>query len=108
MIMIAKYLQKQIIADDLKFQDNKLGSFVLTPYDPATHYLELSRSNYFHALIVLRHYVKIVSDHYFGERIGAKNVDLFMLTPSISSPMGPGSDSAPLPVQFGEFKSNLV
>ncbi len=64
--------------------------------------------NYYHALIVLRHYIKIISDFYFSEKQKAKNIDLFMFTPSVSSPMGPGSDSEPMPIKFGELNTFLV
>jgi aspartyl/asparaginyl-tRNA synthetase len=40
--------------------------------------------------------------------LGMKNVDLFMLTPSVSSPMGPGSDSEPIQVRIGDLDTNLV
>ena len=106
--MIPDYLRKQIKNDDLIFKDINQEPFVLPVYDPKTHYLELTRSGYFRALITLRHYIKAVSDYYFGVECGAKNIDLFMLTPSISSPMGPGSDSEAIPVKFGKFDSNLV
>ena len=56
----------------------------------------------------MRHYIKIASDYYFGVECGAKNIDLFMLTPSVSSPMGPASDSEPNLIKFGKYNSNLV
>jgi asparaginyl-tRNA synthetase len=31
-----------------------------------------------------------------------------MLTPSVSSPMGPGSDSEAIPIKFGKYNSNLI
>lgn len=106
--MIPAYLQDQIKNDDLKFKNTDLKSFALPIYDPKTHYLDLTRSVYFQALITLRHYIKIVSDYYFGVECGAKNIDLFMFTPSISSPMGSGSDSEAIPIKFGKYDSNLV
>jgi len=106
--MIPEDLRKQIKNDDVKFKDVNPRSFILPIYDPNTHYLELTRSGYFKALITLRHYIKVSSDYYFGVECGAKNIDLFMLTPSISSPMGPGSDSEPIPIKFGKYDSNLV
>jgi asparaginyl-tRNA synthetase len=106
--MIPDYIKKQINIDDLKFKDANRTSFVLPVYDPKTHYLELTRSKYFQAIIVLRHYIKVASDYYFGVECGAKNIDLFMITPSISSPMGPGSDSEAIPIKFGKYNSNLV
>lgn len=106
--MIPAYLTKKIKADDLKYKNLDLKLFVLPKYNPETHYLELTQSGYFNALITLRHYIKMASDYYFGIRQGAKNVDLFMLTSSVSSPMGPGSDSEAIPIKFGKFNSCLV
>ena len=106
--MIPKYLCNQIADDDLKFKSSNLKLFVLPEYNPKTHYLELTRSGYFQALITLRHYIKTISDYYFGVEQKAKNIDLFMLTPSISSPMGSGSDSEAIPIKFGKYNSNLV
>lgn len=106
--MIPNYLRNQIGNDDLIFKDLNQESFVLPMYDPKTHYLDLTRSGYFRTLITLRHYIKIVSDYYFGVECGAKNIDLFMLTLSISSPIGPGSDSEAIPIKFGKYNSNLV
>jgi len=106
--MIPDYLNDKIKNDDLKFKDTNSESFVLPLYDPKTHYLDLTRSGYFRALITLRHYITIVSDYYFGVECGAKNIDLFMLTPSISSPIGSGSDSEAIPVKFGKLNSYLV
>ena len=106
--MIPDYLHNQIKDDDLKFRGSNPESFVLPIYDSKTHYLELTRSGYFQALITLRHYIKAASDHYFGVEYGAKNIDLFMLTPSISSPMGPGSDSESIPIKFGKYDSSLA
>lgn len=106
--MISNYLKKQIRNDDIKFRGGDPNLFVLPEYNPETHYLELTRSGYFQALIILRHYIKIISDYYFGVEQKAKNIDLFMLTPSISSPMGPGSESEAIPIKFGKYNSNLV
>lgn len=106
--MIPNYILNQIEDDELKFRNTDLKSFALPIYDPKTHYLDLTRSGYFRALITLRHYIKVVSDYYFGIECRAKNIDLFMLTPSISSPMGSGSDSEAIPIKFGKYDSNLV
>lgn len=106
--MIPAYLRNQIKHDDLKFRDSNPEFFILPIYNPKTHYLELTRSGYFHALIILRHYVKIVSDYYFGVECEAKNIDLFMITQSVSSPMCHGSDSEAIPIKFGKYGSNLV
>jgi len=86
-----------------------LGSQALRPpaYQPDTYYRDLTKSDYFDALIMVRHYLKAASDAYFSA-MGAYNIDLFMFTPSISSPMGPGSDSEAVPIKFGELHTYLV
>lgn len=77
-------------------------------YNNKTYYKDLAKHEYFDALVTVRHYVKMASDVYFGEVIGAKNTDLFMMTPSVSSPMGPGSDSEVVPIKFGKLNTFLV
>lgn len=77
-------------------------------YDPKRHYLDIATHPYYHHLILLRHIVKTLSDSYMSEVADAKNIDLFMLTPSVSSPMGPGSDSEAIPIKFGRFTSYLT
>jgi asparaginyl-tRNA synthetase len=106
--MIPKHLLSDIHESDHKFKDLDKKLFILPEYKPETHYIELTRSKYFEGLIVLRHYLKVISDYYFSIECGAKNIDLFMLTPSISSPMGPGSNSESIPIKFGEYSSYLV
>lgn len=83
--------------------------FVNPPdYDPLTHYLEVAQSPYFRYLIDFRHIIKALCDGYMSETVGAKSIDLFMLTPSVSSPMGPGSDSEAIPIKFGKLTSYLT
>jgi asparaginyl-tRNA synthetase len=77
-------------------------------YDPLTHYIEVSRDDYYRNLVVFRHIIKMLCDDYMGNTIDAKNIDLFMLTPSVSSPMGPGSDSEAIPIKFGTLTSFLT
>lgn len=77
-------------------------------YNNKTYYKDVTRHEYYDALILVRHYIKIASDIYFDRVIGAQNVDLFMLTPSVSSPMGPGSDSEAIPIKFGKLDTYLV
>lgn len=86
----------------------KSAAHDLPPYDPGTHYLEVSRSKYFRELVILRHHVKMASDCYWSKMQNAYNVDLFMLTPSVSSPMGPGSDSEGIEIKFGNLRTHLV
>lgn len=77
-------------------------------YDPLTHYLEVGKSEYFKRLVVLRHIIKLLCDGFMSKASGAINADLFMLTPSVSSPMGPGSDSEAIPIKFGTLTSFLT
>lgn len=97
-----------MIKEDVKKTKNRVGNFIVPSYNPNSHYLDLTNSNYYFALLCIRNYIKLISDHYFNTIIGAKNVDLFMLTPSISSPMGHGSDSEAIPITFGKLNSYLV
>lgn len=106
--MIPDYLRKIIVADDFKISKMDSGSFGMPDYDPGRYYKDIASNNYFYALLVLRHYLKFISDYYFGINLGAKNVDLFMLTPSVSSPMGPGSDSEAIQIKFGNLETFLV
>ncbi len=77
-------------------------------YTPDGHYLDIAGKPYFRALLAVRHIFKNATDEYWGNRVGAKNMDLFMLTPSISSPMGPGSDSESIEIKFGNLNTHLV
>ncbi len=96
--------------DDAEELAKKYDSIELRPpeYDSNTYHLDITRNPYFDALILLRHYIKRTSDEYFSNIVGAKNVDLFMLTPSVSSPMGYGSDSEAVPIKFGNQLTYLV
>jgi aspartyl/asparaginyl-tRNA synthetase len=106
-------MNKQIFLDKISNSDKQFEScskreFTLPVYDPKTHYLEITKSKYFKALTVLRHNIKMASDFYWSEIQGAYNVDLFMTTPSVSSPMGPGSDSEAVEIKFGNLNTYLV
>jgi asparaginyl-tRNA synthetase len=98
----------QVTKDDKKFSNKKKKDFGIPTYSPNRHYLDLASNNYFLALIYLRDIIKLTTDYYFRNILGAKNVDLFMLTPSVSSPMGPGSDSEAINIKFGKLVTNLV
>lgn len=80
----------------------------LPKYDPKTHYLQVSKSKYFRDLIILRHHIKMASDYYWSKIQKAYNIDLFMFTPSVSSPMGPGSDSKAIEIGVGDLNTYLV
>lgn len=86
----------------------KRNSHLLPKYNPETHYLQIGRYEYFRDLIVLRHHVKMASDFYWSKLQKAYNIDLFMITPSISSPLGPGSDSKAIGIKFGRFNTYLT
>jgi asparaginyl-tRNA synthetase len=105
--MLSKSIKKEIVEDDSIFENWK-GTCKMPAYSPNDHFKHLCDSNYYRALITLRHYIKISSDYYFGTKQKAKNVDLFMFTPSVSSPMGPGSNSEPIPIRLGKLNTFLV
>lgn len=106
--MIPEHIRKQAEKEQERFSRQEPEIFRVPPYDPETYVFDLTRHPYFDALVALRHFVQAMSHHYFSAEQGAKNVDLFMLTPSISSPMGPGSDSEPISIEFGGLKTHLV
>ena len=93
---------------DKKFENCDKEDFKLPKYNSKTHYIEITNSRYFEALSILRHAIKKSSDFYWAEIQSAINVDLFMMTPSISSPMGPGSDSEAVSIEFGRLSTYLV
>ena len=85
-------LSNQVL-DIIRKQDHQFADsphLKAPKYDPLTHYLEVADSPYYTNLISFRHIIKLLSDSCMGLDLNAKNIDLFMLTPSISSPMGPG------------------
>lgn len=94
-------------ADNLFVNKNK-DDFALPKYNKDTYSLDIAKAGYYQALVVLRHFIKLSSDFYWGEIQGAYNVDLFMLTSSVSSPMGPGSDSEAVNLKLGELDTHLV
>lgn len=106
--MISSHLSEQISKIDSEFKSCCYDSFALPSYDPKTHYEELTRSGYFYAIMLLRQNLKMIADYFFMEKSNAKTVDLFMITPSISSPMGLGSDSQAIPIKFGNLDAYLV
>jgi asparaginyl-tRNA synthetase len=105
--MLSKTIKKAIIEDDKKIKKRR-DSYGVPAYNPTIHYKHLCNNDYYRALIVMRHYIKTASDYYFGTIQKAKNVDLFMFTSSVSSPMGPGSDSEPVTIKLGKLKTFLV
>lgn len=106
--MLPDYIKKNLLEDDRKLSKIKKVSFNNPIYNAKTHYIELTRKAYFSALVVLRHHIKFISDYYFGIKQKAKNVDLFIITSSVSSPSGLGSDSKPIKIKFGKLKVFLT
>lgn len=106
--MVPQHILNVIERDDSLFSQGIREDFKIPEYNPNFHYLQISNNNYFSALICLRSYIKLISDYYFTSVVKAKNVDLFILTSSVSSPMGPGSDSEAIKIKFGNINSYLV
>lgn len=106
--MIPMHILEIINKENSLFSNRKKEDFLMPEYNPEFHYLHLAKYDYFFALLCLRNYIKPISDYYFSVIVGAKNIDLFMLTPSISSPMGPGSNSEGIPIKFGGLDTYLV
>ena len=106
--MLEKNIIDSIKKDDSLFSLAHKEDFALPLYDPSSHYIEITRSGYFRALTIVRHYIRQSSDYYFSRECNAKNVDLFMLTPSVSSPLGAGSDSEAIEILFGNLHTYLV
>lgn len=76
--------------------------------NPDKYYLDVASDPYFRILTVLRHYIRAISDSYFSNIVDARHIDLFMMTSSVSSPSGPGSDSLPIPLNFGGIDTYLT
>jgi asparaginyl-tRNA synthetase len=81
---------------------------VMPKFDPVSYTRDIPSTHYFDILVSIRHFVQMISHYYFSTEQQAKNVDLFMMTSSVSSPMGPGSDSEPIQISFGGLETNLV
>src|SRR5690606_27940367 len=98
--------------DELLYQLDKEADNVdqleVPRYDPSRHVGDLARNRYWHMVLLLRHAVRLISDNVFSYKRSGINVDLFMMTPSVSSPMGPGSDSEAIPIKFGNLETFLV
>ena len=77
-------------------------------YSPKSHVNDIANEEYYKTLIVLRNALKLMTDFFFTFDEDAFCIDLFMYTPSISSPMGSGSDSEPIPFRFGMLNTFLV
>lgn len=106
---ITPAIKKMIRSDDAYIAVLPGAKKLIHPQlDPMRYYKQVASHPYFRALTYLRHQIRAVSDAYFSDNVGAKNVDLFLMTSSVSSPTGPGSDSEPLPLTFGGLNTYLV
>jgi asparaginyl-tRNA synthetase len=71
------------------------------------HILNLIQDPYYKNLVLFRNTVSNACDLYF-QGLGAPKVDLFMVSKSVSSPSGKGSDSEPIPFTLGNQQVHLV
>jgi aspartyl/asparaginyl-tRNA synthetase len=76
-------------------------------YNRRKHIHNLINDEYYKNLIKLRNSVGLICDEYF-QNLGAPKVDLYLITKGVSSPMGKGSDSAPIPLKFSRQNAYLV
>lgn len=76
-------------------------------YKPNTHIENLINDEFYKNLISFRNTVEIACDSYF-QSLGAPKIDLFMVAKGVSSPMGRGSDSLPIPFDLGKQHVYLV
>lgn len=68
-------------------------------YDKNNHISNLVSDSYYKDLITIRNTVAVACDEYF-QKLDAPRVDLFLISKSVSSPMGKGSDSLPIEIEF--------
>ncbi len=104
--MINEHITIEINAADKIFQ--KIEGILRPNETEPLHYYDISVNPYYKALLVLRHYIKVTSNYYFSDVCNATDIDLFMITQSISSPLGHGSNSTALPVKFGRYNAFLT
>lgn len=76
--------------------------------DTRKYYLNVASDPYFKFLSILRHHVHAVSNSYFSDVVKARHMDLFLMTSSVSSPSGPGSNSLPIALTFGGHSTYLT
>lgn len=76
--------------------------------NPEKYYLNVARDPYFKFLSIFRHYIHEISNTYFSDVVHARHMDLFLMTSSVSSPSGPGSDSIPIALTFGGHNTYLT
>jgi len=76
-------------------------------YNKRDHINNLVSEKYYKNLVLLRSIIAASCDEYF-QALNAPRVDLFLITKEVSSPMGRGSDSVPIPIPFGKTKTFLT
>lgn len=76
-------------------------------YNRKNHISNLIDNDYYKNLIKLRNVVELACDEYF-QKLNAPKIDLYLITKSVSSPMGKGSDSEPIHFKFGNQHAYLV
>ncbi len=76
-------------------------------YNPDNHIKDLTKDSFYRNLILLRNLVSLSCDAYF-QKLNSPKVDLFLITQGVSSPTGKGSDSVPIPFEFGSKHAYLV
>lgn len=72
------------------------------------YYLNVASDPYFVVLSAFRHYIHEISNAYFAGIVKARHMDLFLMTSSVSSPSGSGSDSVPISLSFGGHNTYLA
>lgn len=76
-------------------------------FNPKNHIFNLANDPYYFYLAKIRNELETLCDEYF-QKLGAIKTDLFLITKSVSSPIGLGSDSKPLPLTIDGQKAFLV
>lgn len=99
---------KKAAKEDLLLKDKKDLDLEHPEIVPEEYYLNVACDPYFKYLSIFRHYVHEISNEYFSDIVRARHMDLFLMTSSISSPSGTGSDSIPIELTFGGHKTYLT
>lgn len=76
-------------------------------YDSNNHIENLITKPYYEVLVRFRNTVEMACDQYFQD-LRAPKVDLFLITKGVSSPIGRGSDSLPVKIDFDTQHAYLV
>ena len=76
-------------------------------FNKKKHLDNLISNPYYHNLIKLRNTIEIACDIFF-QKLGAPKIDLFLITKSVSSPIGKGSDSKPISLKYNDRSLYLV